>query len=208
MWNVEDDLLRIDGENMSRDVCCNTNCYFKVRTIDHGLDSSGDYLDMTVCNRSNDLVWGMLGSNVVHFSFLLEYMARRLKMNVGNMHTMTNNLHVYNWNWEPEKWLSYELIEEPPSTPIDCLESVVNFVDEWHVANSDLNLMLELGEPWKSSFFNNTAMHMFHAFRFHKMRNYDAAYKRMERVESLDWKKAGMSWLLKRESNWRTKNER
>ena len=63
MWDTEWDVLNQD----SKDVPCNTHAYFS-------RDESGA-LDMTVCNRSNDLVWGCLGANAVHFSFLLEYMA-------------------------------------------------------------------------------------------------------------------------------------
>jgi hypothetical protein len=33
---------------------------------------------MTVTNRSNDLCWGMLGANYVHFTILQEYLAARL----------------------------------------------------------------------------------------------------------------------------------
>jgi len=94
MWNVEDDLLKID---VSSDVCCNTNAYFLVE--------DEKYLNMTVCNRSNDMVWGMLGANVVHMSFLLEYMAAHLGLKVGTYNQFTNNLHVYTERWEPEKWL-------------------------------------------------------------------------------------------------------
>ena len=57
MWSPTGD-LGIDA----KDVPCNTHIYFRRR---------GESLDMTVCNRSNDLVWGALGSNIVHFSFLM-----------------------------------------------------------------------------------------------------------------------------------------
>lgn len=66
-------------------------------------------LDMTVVNRSNDLVWGMLGANVVHFSMLQEYLANRLEVVVGKYHHITNNLHVYLNNWHPDKWLRNKL---------------------------------------------------------------------------------------------------
>src|SRR5690606_5311325 len=52
MWNVQDDLMKI---SKSADVCCNTNCYFLI---------TDGKLDMTVCNRSNDMVLGMLGANL------------------------------------------------------------------------------------------------------------------------------------------------
>lgn len=50
-----------------RDIPCNTQAYF-----------SRDYLgrlDMTVCCRSNDIIWGAYGANAVHFSMLQEFLA-------------------------------------------------------------------------------------------------------------------------------------
>lgn len=106
MWNVEDDLLKIDGcrcnppcrdridyscgKRESRDVCCNLSVMFSLRDVigDCSKSSDGGHtwnsvygsnkppeclacktvaclpkLDMTVTNRSNDLLWGMLGAN-------------------------------------------------------------------------------------------------------------------------------------------------
>jgi hypothetical protein len=40
-------------------------------------------LDMTVFNRSNDMVWGAYGANAVHFSILQEYIACALGLKVG-----------------------------------------------------------------------------------------------------------------------------
>ena len=71
----------------SKDLPCNTQAYF---TIDN--DSK---VSMTVCNRSNDLIWGALGANVVHFSFLLSHIAAQLGREVGSYYQFTNNLHVY-----------------------------------------------------------------------------------------------------------------
>ena len=85
MWDPQHDL-----EYDSVDTPCNTHIYF--RTV-------GGRLDMTVCNRSNDLVWGMLGANIVHMSILQEYIANATGLPVGTYHQFTNNLHVYE-GWE------------------------------------------------------------------------------------------------------------
>lgn len=85
MWSPTNDL----GVE-ARDLPCNTHIYFRRR---------GPYLDMTVCNRSNDLVWGAMGSNVVHFSFLMELIAHEVGLEVGRMHQFTNNLHIYERHW-------------------------------------------------------------------------------------------------------------
>lgn len=65
---------------------CNTHAY---------LDCRGGALNMTVCNRSNDIIFGCYGANVVHMSFLLEYMAMRIGVPVGIYRQMSNNFHAY-----------------------------------------------------------------------------------------------------------------
>lgn len=71
----------------SKDLPCNTHVYF-------ARNSSGD-LDMTVCNRSNDAVWGALGSNVVHFSIMQEYVAGLIGCRTGKYWQVSNNMHLY-----------------------------------------------------------------------------------------------------------------
>jgi thymidylate synthase len=87
-----------------KDLPCNTHIYFRAYQ-----DNS---LTMTVLNRSNDLVWGAVGSNIVHFSFLHELMASSLRMSVGPMYQVTNNLHIYKRHWlfleRPPEHQTYE----------------------------------------------------------------------------------------------------
>ncbi len=73
-----------------RDRPCNTHIYFRRR---------GSCLDMTVCNRSNDVVWGMCGANAVHMTYLHELVAAATNMAVGHYHVMSNNLHIYERHW-------------------------------------------------------------------------------------------------------------
>lgn len=91
MWNAWDH----DGEGISdmykatsggRDVPCNTQAYFKVRD---------GHLDMTVTNRSNDVLWGMFGANMVHFSYLLQYMAMQTDLPIGSYRQFSDNAHLY-----------------------------------------------------------------------------------------------------------------
>lgn len=81
MWDPDADL----GRN-KKDLPCNTHIY---------LDIVKDCLNMTVCNRSNDLFWGMLGSNIVHMTMLQELLALAIGVGVGVYRVFTNNLHVY-----------------------------------------------------------------------------------------------------------------
>ena len=74
-----------------KDRPCNTHIYF--RRVNCALD-------MTVCNRSNDVVWGMAGANIVHMTMLQQLIAEALNWPVGNYHVMTNNLHIYERHWD------------------------------------------------------------------------------------------------------------
>jgi len=82
IWNWERDLC-----SSSKDIPCNDLIMFRVVW-----DS---YLDMTVCNRSNDLIWGMCGANAAHFSMIQEYVAAKAGYLVGRYVQFSNNLHMY-----------------------------------------------------------------------------------------------------------------
>ncbi len=65
---------------------CNTHIYFDVQ---------GDKLNMTVCNRSNDLIYGAPSANAAHFSYLLQYIAIKCDLKIGSYYQITNNGHIY-----------------------------------------------------------------------------------------------------------------
>lgn len=52
-------------------------------------------LNLTVYNRSNDMVWGAYGANAVHFSVLQEYLAAMIGVPVGVYWQVANNFHAY-----------------------------------------------------------------------------------------------------------------
>jgi len=83
MWDAESDL---HPEDSWKDLPCNMLIKFAVK---------GNSLDMTVFNRSNDVILGMLGANIVHMSILQEYMASRLEKKVGVYHQISDNAHIY-----------------------------------------------------------------------------------------------------------------
>jgi len=179
-----------------KDVPCNTQAYFRV---------VNDRLDMTVTNRSNDMVWGMLGANVVHFSYLQEYVANCIKLPVGYYHQFTNNLHVYKKTWTPEKWKVGSLVSDlrfaaDKSCPIPLVEDPDRFFDEAN-AFIDGNETL-LHEPYLARVVSPMVL----AFRHHKERDYQRAFEAVNLVLDEQWSIAGKAWLRKREENWRKKN--
>jgi thymidylate synthase len=72
------------------DIPCNTTIYLRM------MEKGGvPTLDLTVCCRSNDAIWGAYGANAVHFTVLQEYLAWRLGTVVGCFHQFSHNLHAY-----------------------------------------------------------------------------------------------------------------
>jgi len=81
MWNP-----MVDLNTIHNDLPCNTHIYLRV--------TDGE-LDFTVCNRSNDVIWGMTGANAVHMTLLQELMANAIGVDVGVYRVFTVNAHVY-----------------------------------------------------------------------------------------------------------------
>lgn len=84
MWDAAVDPDRAD--NGGKDVPCNLTALPWV---------ADGKLNLTVFCRSNDMVWGAYGANAVHFSFLLEYLAARIGIPVGQYWQVSNNFHAY-----------------------------------------------------------------------------------------------------------------
>jgi thymidylate synthase len=244
MWSIENDLFNID---ISKDVCCNLSACFLVRQglctlckgTGRGPEKQGSFksvessyacpkclgkphdqpqfLDMTVFNRSNDMIWGMLGANAVHFSILQEYMADKLELEVGVYNQISNNLHVYTNNWRPEEWLKeYKCPEEgygygfKPSPLCAQLESFDKELPEFVEANSEDHKWLATrgSDPewlFSNRFLSGTAASMMQAFHCHKMRKYDIAKMWLEQIEAQDWKLAATQWIEKRKANYEKK---
>lgn len=97
MWDGSVDLYEAP-----RDRPCNTQLIF--RTID-------GKLNMTVTNRSNDLVWGACGANAVHMTYLHELIARAVGLKLGTYYVVSTNLHIYERHWglmdKPSNWDRY-----------------------------------------------------------------------------------------------------
>lgn len=75
------------GEAKTKDMICNLALLF---TIVEGR------LNLTVINRSQDVLWGMSSINFIEFSILQEVIAQVLGVEVGYYKLFSNNLHYYN----------------------------------------------------------------------------------------------------------------
>lgn len=88
-----------------QDLPCNTQIYF---------DGRGGKLNMTVCCRSNDILWGAYGANAVHMSILQEVVAHGAGLEVGVYRQFSNNFHAYMENAQVKHF-----IENPPMHTYD-----------------------------------------------------------------------------------------
>lgn len=170
-------------------------------------------LDITVTNRSNDLIWGLLGANYVHFTFLQEYMAARLGVEVGKYHHFTNNLHVYtesNSGFKPEEWLADEWNNIPGYTDIQSPlkshalikdpavfeQEVKDFVDRHDgTCKNNPRTIGAFTEP----FLVDVAEWAMKAFFYHKEhKDYDIAIECASQIKADDWRIACTQWLQRR----------
>lgn len=133
MWDGRDELrTAIAG---GKDVCCNVSIYF---------DPVGDQLNMTVSNRSNDLVWGAYGANVVHMSVLHEYVAAMTGFELGTYYQFSNNLHFY-LNQQTEKLArvyGQAMVVSPVLTDHDHLQEEL-FTDVLDFGDSQMRALIE-----------------------------------------------------------------
>ena len=193
MWNVEDDLLKIDS---SRDVCCNLSVCF---SVEQGRGDNPEFLNMTVFNRSNDLIWGVLGANYVTFSVLQEYVAAHLGLKVGVYNQVTNNLHVYTERFEAEKWLAcatsgdarhYEslpLVANPKRFDAEMPEFV-----ERHSRDA-------MAKEYREPFLRGVAQPMCIAFHHYKRGDLESALDVAAKIEADDWRIVCCAWLERRQ---------
>lgn len=185
----------------SLDLPCNVGVSFRVR--------SDGKLDMTVFNRSNDLIWGTLGANAVHMSFLHELVARATGLPLGRYHQVSNDTHIYKdkledwcYNLADGKLPNIDLYEAGAVQPHPIME--VPF-DTWM---EDLDLFMRYGVVVgiRDRFFRRVAgpITMAHLhYRTHKgLERYDGALEIMDQCTASDWRVACTEWLLRRRERW------
>jgi hypothetical protein len=187
MWDADRDLAA-----EKKDLPCNTHIY---------LDTRGGKLNMGVMNRSNDLVWGCYGTNVVHFSFLLEYLAIMAKLEVGVMRQYSHNLHYYHDNPTIKKW------DRNIVTSMDYY--VTGTVSPYAIADSDdckgweKDLADFMNDPlsdkdYTHGFFGEVARPLYASWHERKNGKNDG-HAALEYVKATDWRLAAQMWIDNRE---------
>ena len=210
MWDAVHDL-----DSSSKDIPCNTNIYFKVRD---------DRLNMMVCNRSNDMIWGAYGANAVHMSVLQEYMAAAVGVAVGEYRQVSDSFHVYeNELWERVKRVESPLmpmagmtliapypetipvVEDPSVFCLEC-ETFIERLEQFDWNNPDDADRL-FSAKYFNSFLSRVLQPMVRAFIAHKQeRNYVKAEHYLGQIEAEDWEIASRNWIEKRRVNYEKKH--
>lgn len=202
MWEPGVDTLGGGGWYAGKplDIPCNTHIYPRI---------VGGELDLMVCCRSNDVVWGATGANAVHFAFLQEYLAGRIGVRVGTLRQMTTNLHGY--------VDVLERVGEPALLdPYDKLESQMEMQDilssapigtDWDHWDEDLKKFLAMVEEgvgypdyWPTNrWFIDVALPMWNAHSYWRHHNLSHIYMEYARsIATPDWQAAAVAWLERR----------
>lgn len=183
MWTAGDLL-----DQTSLDLPCNSHIYVDIRE---------GKLNITVCNRSNDMVLGAYGANVVHMSMLHEFLARAVGVPIGTYIQFSNNAHIYKNLYNGDRMLEhpseFEDFRLYPSTypmiqiPWELwLEDVESFVEKGHAFT------------FRDPLFNEVATPMMNCWGLYKAGELREAIKLTLTIKAEDWQIACQEWLERR----------
>lgn len=214
MWNAMDDTGVafgkgspdfIVGQSGGKDVPCNTHIY---------LDRRDGKLNMTVCCRSNDILWGCYGANAVHMSILQEYMALSIGCPVGWYCQVSNDLHLYNAKapeaglramaWDAINWDHYSKEGVRPTPLWAAFEDRAMFDRDVHAffrrfdADGVLGTFNTFEIPdanYETAFFRDTVRPMVQTWAYRKTSV--AALDALQTIAADDWRMSMTIWLEK-----------
>lgn len=205
MWSPTSDLnAAVMG---SKDVPCNTECYFTIRD---------NRLYMSVQCRSNDLLWGAHGANAVHFSVLLEYVAAKVGVGVGEMFQYSWNYHLYDGILKHdikdvvrslEQNDRYGGVIRPsvcvtpivwPGDDVACFDQELPMFIDWLDPRHQRSGGFEKWDGFRHEFLKGTAQPMYEAWLAHKRGDYQTALDTCSEIEGADWQMACTEWIERR----------
>lgn len=183
-----------DNERGCRDYPCNTHIYFRV------VDCK---LQMTVCNRSNDFVWGMLGSNIVHMTYLQELIAHYAGLSMGRYFVMTNNLHLYHEKhnslllYPPITCATYRNAKSHPLISAREWRSLPDYLRACERFIEDPSNIHAQAPDW----IRGVVAPAWRAWQEYKNKNFASAGIITETIEAEDWRLACREWLERKISS-------
>jgi hypothetical protein len=188
MWDAPVDLGK-----QGKDFPCNTQIYFKIRNI-----NGRPHLHMTVNNRSNDIVFGCYGANVVHMSMLHEYTASMIGIQVGPYWQVSDSWHAYLSNWTdksantecPNPYLDGTVAPSPMISHATTWDAELS---EWMDRNATLTAWAQ-----NHHFFAHIASPLRDAWDAYKEKRIDRAIQCAEKCCATDLQVACVAWLQRR----------
>lgn len=190
MWDPSEDLGAV-----VKDRPCNTHIYFRAHEeVDEWT------LDMMVCNRSNDLLWGMLGANIIHMTYLHELVAHGAGMAMGKYRVMTNNLHIYTESDVAKNFLQGPIRNDVYTTAdsmplLGTQETVEDFLQDCE--SFIRSRMTVAGNAFRTEWMNQVAAPMYMAYDARVKKTGDGL-KYVERIKAEDWRIACKQWIERR----------
>jgi thymidylate synthase len=188
MWDPSTDLAL---KKKWRDRPCNTHIYFRKNV-------KRNELDMTICNRSNDIIWGMLGANVVHMSYLHELVAFGAGVEIGEYRVFSNNAHVYTDREDVKRFMEGPVRNDPYTRKdVDYFpliqegETVEQLLKDCEVFVRD-----EENGVYQTDWINQVAIPMISAWkaRVHYSKFPEMTFQFIDQIAAKDWRLACRQW--------------
>lgn len=118
---MKDDFDENGALKESRDIPCTRELHFMKQP-------DSDKLDLIVRMRSNDLIWGASAVNVFNYTFMQEYVAAILGLDVGDYYHIADNLHYYDRHSDMVRKLAE--IQDVDECAVEC-KKTFNSLEEF-----------------------------------------------------------------------------
>lgn len=193
MWDAHKDRAN-DLLGKWKDRPCNTTIFLR--------DNMGS-LDLTVCCRSNDMIWGAHGANAVHFSILQEYLAARSDLDIGYMYQISNNAHVYLdvFNKLIGRASPEQLMDDRYSTgirPMPMFEAPKYIDDDIYMFLANWNQDIDTELSYCNKWFSQALSPAMGALKLYKKKEYKEALTLADTIVAQDWRIACYEWIKRR----------
>jgi thymidylate synthase len=190
----------------SKDIPCNDLLVFRVRE---------GALDLTVYNRSNDIIWGAYGANAVQFAFILEHVAAMVGVPPGKYHQISNSFHIYlTPQYSLLRDVSLATLQDPYEGDYDVPAITWMPMGDPLLVVRDLTVMFDLYDhqldlaigAYRTDWVNNVLMPAWRAFQCYKSAkaNQDPAgmvheaTRAAKAIAAPDWALAISLWMIRR----------
>lgn len=118
---MKDDFDERENLKESKDIPCTRELHFMKQ-------ADTNKLDLIVKMRSNDLIWGATAVNVFNYTFMQEYVAAILDMEIGTYYHLSDNIHYYERHSDMvHKLAEINEVEEEPKEYQKSFRSLEDF---------------------------------------------------------------------------------